>query len=915
MKIQQLAVAEALASLRSSPAGLSAAEATRRLGEYGANEVEKREQPHWGLLLARQFSHFFALLLWLAAAIALIAQALHPGQGMATIAGAIIGVILINGLFSFWQEYRAEKTLAALSRLLPQHAKVMRGGALGVLAAEELVPGDVLVLEQGDLVPADCRLVEAFDARVNNATVTGESLPQARHTAPVAEDDLLHAANMLLAGTTLVGGSAHALVAATGARTEFGRIAHLAQAAREPVSPLQREILHLSRWIALLSVVMGAAFFLIGHQVGLSYWDSFLFAIGIIVANVPEGLLPEVTLSLAMATQRMARRNALIRHLPAVETLGATSVICTDKTGTLTLNRMTVRQIFLGERQCTPETLAAEPGGLRAYTEFLLAARLCHGAVADKSGATLGDPMEAALVEMAGALAPDLPLFPRIDELPFDSTRMRQSTVHATQAGNVLYSKGALESLLPLCTNMHTAGGVRPLSADDRSRLLDAQTDMANRGLRVLALAYRHLPREWVHQQLENDLTITALVGLEDPPRPEVAEAIRQCREAGIKVIMVTGDHPRTALAVAREIGLVNSDSPSLVSGEQLHKLSDTQLQLALDAPEILFARVRADQKLRIVQALRRKRQVVAVTGDGVNDAPALKAAHIGIAMGKTGSDVAKEAADMVLLDDNFASIVAAVEEGRAVYANLRKFLTYILTSNIPEIVAYLAFSLLRIPPPLSVVQMLSVDLGTNILPALGLGAEKPEGGVMAQPPRPRRERLFNWPLLLRAYLFLGMFEAAAAMAAYFFVLHGAGWQYGQPLSLHDPAYLRATTACLSAIIAMQMVNVFLCRSPTLSFFSRGLLGNRLLLWGVVLGIALVVLFDYTPWGHALLATASLGAPVWLFILPFGLAMLAAEEARKFWQRRAAKSRGGSGGLTPPARRPAMPSPTPPRSR
>ena len=911
MKIQQLAVTEALASLRSSPEGLPSGEAARRLGEYGANEVERHVQPHWGWLLARQFTHFFALLLWLAAGMALLAHVLHPGQGMITIAAAIIGVILVNGLFSFWQEYRAEKTLAALSRLLPQRAKVLRDGGLALLPAEILVPGDVLLLEQGDLVPADCRLIEAFEARVNNATVTGEALPQARHVNAVTEDELVHAANMLLAGTTLVAGSARALVAATGAHTEFGRIARLTQAAREPVSPLQRETLHLSRWIALLSVLMGTVFFLVSHAVGLSYWDSFLFAIGIIVANVPEGLLPEVTLALAMATQRMAKRNALIRHLPAVETLGAASVICTDKTGTLTLNRMSVHEIHLAGQAHTPSALSAQPALLLAHKEFLAAASLCHGTIADVSGARLGDPTDVALLDMAKTLAPDLATAPLLDEIPFDATRMRQSTVHAAADGDMLYSKGALEALLPLCSTLHTGTGAVRLTSEERVRLLEVQGDMASRGLRVLALAYRRLPREWQRENLESDLTLSALVGLEDPPRPEVAGAIRTCWEAGIRVIMITGDHPRTALAVAREIGLVHSAVPMLVTGEQLRRLSDTQLQLALDAPEIVFARVLADQKLRIVQALKRKREIVAVTGDGVNDAPALRAAHIGIAMGLTGSDVAKEAADMVLLDDNFAGIVAAVEEGRAVYANLRKFLTYILTSNIPELAAHLAFSLLRVPLPLTVVQMLSIDLGTNILPALGLGAEQPEAGLMARPPRSRRERLFHLPLLLRAYLFLGLFEAAAALGAYFFVLYGGGWHWGETLAVQDPLHLRAATACLAAIIVMQMVNVFLCRSPSLSILTIGLRGNRLLLAGVGLEIALVAAYVYTPWGQALLGTAPLDASVWLSLLPFALVMLAGEELRKLWQRRSERRRGRA--LTPPAS--ARPHPTPPRSR
>ncbi len=409
---------------------------------------------------------------------------------------------------------------------------------------------------------------------------------------------------------------------------------------------------------------------------------------------------------------------------------------------------------------------------------------------------------------------------------------------------------------------------------------------MAERGLRVLALAYRALPPGTSHEHLEEQLILAGLVGFRDPPRPEVPDAVRQCRDAGIKVIMVTGDHPRTALAIAREIGLVRLPDATLIAGEQLRKLSEAELQLALDAPEIVFARVGADQKLRIVRALKQKGATVAATGDGVNDAPALKQADIGIAMGVTGTDVARESAHMILLDDNFASIVAAIEEGRAVYDNIRKFLTYILTSNVPEIVPYLAFVLFKIPLPLTIIQILAVDLGTDMLPALALGAEPPEPGVMRRPPRSRRERLLSWPLLARAYLWLGLLEAAAAMAAFFFVLRGAGWSYGEPLAADAPLHLQSTTACLSAIIAMQVVNVFLCRSENRSVFGLGFLRNRLMLAGIAAEIALILLIDNTPWGNRLFGTAPIAADVWLYVIPFALAMLLLEEWRKTLARR-----------------------------
>jgi len=415
--------------------------------------------------------------------------------------------------------------------------------------------------------------------------------------------------------------------------------------------------------------------------------------------------------------------------------------------------------------------------------------------------------------------------------------------------------------------------------------IVQAQDTMAHQGLRVLAFACRKLAVGYDRERLEEDLVFAGLAGLEDPPRPEVPEALRKCQEAGIKVIMVTGDHPQTATAIAREIGLVKSDSPTIITGEQLRRFSVIQLQLALDSREVIFARVVADQKMRIVEALKKKRQIVAVTGDGVNDAPALKAAHIGIAMGIAGTDVAKEAADMVLLDDNFASIVNAVEEGRAVFENIRKFLTYVLVHNVAELIPYLGFLLFKIPLALTPIQALSIDMGSDTLAALGLGVERPDPQIMRRPPRPQGERLMNWPLAFRAYLFLGLIEAAAAMAAFFFVLDGAGWKYGQNLAAQDPVYLQATTACLSAIIVMQIVNVFLCRSATRSVFSTGLLGNALIILGVMSEIAILLLINYAPWGNSLLGTAPLGVEVWVFVIPFAAGMFILEELRKWLAR------------------------------
>jgi calcium-translocating P-type ATPase len=801
---------------------------------------------------------------------------------MGLLALAIVGVIVINGLFSFWQEYRSEQALSALRNLLPQMVAVERAGALVELPASELVPGDVIRLHEGDSVPADCRLIEAFGVQVNSAAITGESLPIARNSAPSQEHEITASPNVLLAGTALVSGIGRALVFATGMRTALGEIAHLTQTAGATLSPLQREVAFLTRVIAALATGLGVAFFAIGYALGLSLWHNGMFAIGIIVANVPEGLLPTVTLALAMASQRLARKNVLVKHLASVEALGSTTVICTDKTGTLTENRMAVRRLYVdGSFFASPREALAQAGDVAR--RLLLTALHCEEVEkAREGGATklLGDPTEVALVEMARLALPDEPLSPRVDEVPFDSDRKRLSSLHRTAEGLVLFTKGALASLLPLCS----AAG-QPLSSEVAARWRDAEEAMACDGLRVLALAFRRVADPYDRSRLEEGLTLLGLVGLEDPPRPEVPAAIAKCRSAGIKVVMVTGDHPATAEAIARQIGLVGSAGARVITGDRLQRMSATQLQLVLDAPEVIFARTRVDQKRRIVAALQAKNHVVAVTGDGVNDAPALRQADVGIAMGVAGTDVAREAADIILMDDNFASIVAGVEEGRTVFDNIRKFMTYILASNIPEIVPFLAFILFKVPLALTIIQILAIDLGTDMLPALALAAERPEAGLMERSPRRRTERLLSWPLLARAYLFLGPMQAVAAMAAFFFVLDGSGWSYGEVLAPTAPVYLQATTACLVAIVVMQIANVFLCRSPRLSIFKLGPLTNRLVLGGVAVEIAIILLIVYTDLGNSLFGTAAVRSEVWLFAIPFALAMLAMEEGRKWLVR------------------------------
>jgi magnesium-transporting ATPase (P-type) len=553
MRVHQLSVPDALASIRSTEHGLSSFEAARRLGEFGPNRLERVARRPLGLRLLDEFFRFFSVILWIAAGLAFLAETFDRGQGMAQVGIAIVVVILVCGAFSFWQDYRVDRALAALERLLPHQIQALRDETEVALGVDQLVPGDVILLEPGTVTPADCRLMESSSLRVNDAPLTGESIPRARDPAPSPDDDLLRSRNIVLAGTSVLSGRGKAVVFATGSHTEFGKIARLTQASEKAVSPLRKELAHLSRLIAVLAIVIGLAFFAIGVAIGVPFWRDLILAIGIIVAMVPEGLLPTLTLSLVFAARRMSRRNVLVRHLASVETLGSTTVICADKTGTLTENRMRAREVLLG----LDEHVALRSTHLRELAErqpaLFSTALVCHEVrEAEEHGARVlvGDPTEVALLEMAEQAMPRPSSWRRLDEIPFDE-RMRHSVVCETPQGPVLYCKGAPESLLPLCVHACDGDRILQLDAEARSKIVVAQKAMARRGLRVLAFARRDLPILYRRDALEQDMTFCGLAGLEDPPRAEVPEAVRKCREAGIQVIMVTGDHPSTATAIA----------------------------------------------------------------------------------------------------------------------------------------------------------------------------------------------------------------------------------------------------------------------------------------------------------------------------------------------------------------------------
>jgi len=889
-KINELTKEDVFRTLVSSAQGLSTEEVQRRLAEFGRNEITAVKGKSLVLRLLSQFTHFLAIVLWLAAFFSFLSEYLNPGEGMLTLGLAIVAVIVINAVFTFTQEYRAEKALEALNRLLPFNVKAIRSGKESEVPAEEVVPGDLIRLAEGDKVPADLRLIESSALKVNNASLTGESEPIIRRIEPFPGDPI-NSPNIAFAGTTIVSGNGVGIVFATGMRTEFGRIALLTETVTPGLSPLQKEIVKATRIVAVIAAVVGAFFFILGFAIGRTFWANFIFAIGITVALIPEGMLPTVTLALAMGSQRMAKRKALIKTLSSVETLGSVTVICTDKTGTLTQNNMAVAKVWADNELIEPN---AAMTGETTRLLFTTAA-LCNNArFADNQ--YRGDPTETALLKAAREALGDITA-KRLFEIPFDSDRKMMTIGCVREGGATAFSKGAPERILPLCSHIMINGERKPLEDVNREDIIHADHVLMDMGLRVLAFASKELPtpsslvkenaggEEVVSSEIEKDMAFLGLIGLQDPPRPEVPEAIKKCHGAGIRIIMITGDGSRTALAIARQIGLVQGD-PVIIEGSAFSLMTDQELMDKLASREMIFSRMTPKHKMRVVSLLKDKGEVVAVTGDGVNDAPALKKADIGISMGIAGTDVAKEASNMVLLDDNFATIVNAVEEGRTVYENIKKFLTYIFASNIPEAVPYLGYILFNIPLPLTILQILLVDLGTDMLPALALGAEKPTSVVMQQPPRKVNERLLDFPLVARAYLFLGPIEAVACMFGFFWVLNAGGWTWGTLLPASNLLYMQATTACLTAIIVVQVANVFACRSSRESLFTTGFFTNKLIFAAIAVELALQIFIVYNPLGNEVFSTAPISLRTWLVLIPFAILLLAAEEGRKLVMRR-----------------------------
>lgn len=931
--VQCLRPQQVFESLETSPEGLTTAEAQARLALYGENVLREEQKEPFLHKILRHAVHPQAALLGLAAVLAALG-------GDASLSVVIAALVVFNGIFSYWREYRAEQAVEKLKAILPAYAHVLRDGKSQNILARKVVPGDVLILAEGDNIPADARVVEEYGLRVNNATLTGESVPARKIADASFQQGIseLEQPNLIFAGTSVAAGTGRAVVYATGMLTQFGRIAHLTQSIADPPSPMQRELRQVTRVITLAAIGIGALVMVVGLTtgLGLSRSDLLIFTLGIIVGVIPEGLPATLTLSLAIAVQRLTQKGVLVKKLNTIETLGTVSVICTDKSGTLTQNQMTVREIWTSRRTIRVSGVGYEPKGNfspepngHEWGETLLAlleaadccnnARLNPPCAEHPTWTSLGDQTEAAL--KVAALKAHLNekelnlLYPRIHEIPFDARRKRMTTVHRTAHGEIAFTKGAPREVLQLCSHIEIDGQVFPLDDALRQEILNANDDFARRALRVLAVARRELPpglEAYRAETVERDLTFLGLMAMMDPPRPEVEAAIQTCRQAGIRLIMITGDYGLTAESLARRVGMLTTPHARIITGAELETMSDVELNNVLKE-EVLFARMAPEHKMRIVAALQAAGEVVAVTGDGVNDAPALRKADVGVAMGIVGTDVAKEAADIVLTNDNFGAIVHAIEEGRAIYNNVRKFVTYIFSSNVPEVMPFLVTaSLPTIPLALNARQILAIDLGTDLLPAVALGTEKPEPNVMQRPPRKRGTRLVDNFLLFRSFLWLGMFEAILCYIGFFavYVFSGNAELLGLPFlnDLPVPDFLRleispeevgkmATTVFHAGVVMAQVGNAFACRSETLRNTRLGWGSNRLLVYAAILEIAGIVLIVHLEIVSSYFGHVDIPLRYWLGLALFPVLLYALEWLRKqvvrfllAWQRSAPRN-------------------------
>jgi len=873
-KAYQLSNSEVIAKLDvDSKNGLNSSEVKGRQRKFGPNQLPDQQRRTLFSLLLEQFKDFMVLVL--------IGAVIISGLlGQVEDAIAIIAIVILNAIMGFVQEYRAEKSLQALKKLAAPEATVLRNGAKKKVPTEELVPGDIIYLESGDKIPADVRLIELSSLEVNEASLTGESIPVKKETEAIKDEDIAlgDRKNMAYMGTTVVKGKAKAVITDIGLDTEMGRIADMLRDTEERETPLQQRLKALGRWLVYLCFLACAAVVVLGVLKGEPLYRMFLAGVSLAVAAIPEGLPAIVTLSLAIGVQRMIKRQAIVRKLPAVETLGCATVICSDKTGTLTKNEMTVKKLYTNRKLYSAEQNSLNRADVK---EVLKIGAICNNAEIrrnhqgikgkmkklkdrfsseSKRWKVLGDPTEGALLlaaQKAGLKKEELKSnFSRFWEVPFDSNRKRMSVIGQQEGENTLYLKGAPDVVLDRCSHYLMNGEVKRLNRKMIKRLKRQNENLASQALRVLAVATRKLPKNFNRNRLEryeNRLVFVGLVGMIDPPRPEAQKAIARCKRAGIRPVMVTGDHKNTAQAIAKELNLLNKGD-RVITGTELKAMSDDELRQVIDKISV-YARVTPEDKLRIVRTLKRKGEVVAMTGDGVNDAPAVKEADIGIAMGEKGTDVTKEASSLILADDNFRTIVAAVEEGRAIYDNIRKFIRYLLSCNIGEILTMFLASLFGFPLPLVPIQILWVNLVTDGLPALALGVDQSDDDIMERTPRPPNESIFAHGLRTRI-ITQGILIGLSTL--FVFILG---------LRVSNGNLVEARTMAFTNLVMAQLFFVFSCRSERYSLFEMNPFSNLYLVTAVIISFVMQLIVLYIPALEGIFKTTSLNQVEWILIL------------------------------------------------
>jgi len=927
-------ISEIFSEFKTGLDGLTQQEAEFRLNKYGPNELKvKKQTPLW-LSFLQEFTDLMVLILIAAAIIAAVA-------GETNDAIVILVIVFINAIIGFVQKFKAEKAIEALKKLVAPIAKVIRDGKEIQIDAKLLVPGDVIILMEGDKVSADARVIEENELECQEAALTGESMPVAKDPTPFKELKMGELSNFVFMGTDVSHGSGKAVVMQTGMDTKFGRIAHLTSTTKKDKSPLQKELKRIGIFVGKITFVISAILFAVGYFVqGQAFIDSFLFATSVAVAAVPEGLPATITVALALGVQRLARKNAIVRQLSSVETLGSTTHICTDKTGTLTKNEMTVKELLvdnytakiggagykpygailikskadqtltIGDMDSTEEDFEMRATKLNEFKKDVTPlynaleiiskiSVLCNnskiiqtnGHNDDITYSVMGDPTEGSLLTLVSKLGFKPEDFTKINEkkyeIAFDSRRKRMSVVYKELKTDdyYIYTKGAPDGLLDQCSHILLNGRVIMLDNDTRQKILEQNERMAKSALRVIAFAFKkiEMKQKYHADTSETNMVFAGLCGMIDPPRPEVKHAVMMAKKAGIKVYIITGDNGFTAEAIAKQIGLVSQkNNHEIITGKDLENYDQKKLkELFKDSSkDIIFARVSPDDKLKIVSALKALGHIVAVTGDGVNDAPALKRADIGVSMGITGTDVSKEASNMVLADDSFSTIINAIHEGRAIYENMKKFIFYVFSCNIGELVTIFTAIILNIPAPLTAILILAVDIGTDVLPALALGIDAPEKGIMEKKPRDPKAKIMDRAFIAR-FLYIGLFIGTIVIGSYLWNLLSNGWTWGETLSKDSLIHIKSSTFAFTILVLIQMVNAYNSRSSTQSVFKLGFFSNLYLLGAVFISLLTVYLFVEVPFFQHWLHTTDLQWYEWFMIIGSSFSILLVEEMRK----------------------------------